>query len=407
MKVRASAALFISMILYLISEIGETNCQNSTTSNIRIIVDYDEMDKKYANRNPSDKEGQNYSFSKQVMISVVKYFQAVLKVKNQTENNTFTDLNLDDQITVIPGKTFTGDVYIGFYVFSDGNTKTLVTGKYQDRAANGRPTSGFVNINLQKVTPSPANSLNYFGSVARALFQILVFHTDHYAKYITSSGSVIGQTNLISNTGSKYFYKYNGEVLKYVQTYIGDTTITNISLEDGFETQPSGAWELDFWPNDVGSPTETIPSTMSPLSMYLAGDSGWYTVDQTLVVPQTFGKLFGRKFQDTTKCPGDRSPRPSGFCPFSDLGKSLCSPDGFHKAVCRTDSVYNNRCAYLAGTVLCTVPSSDYGSEFDSRREILGTSSRCIQTVISGFSKAMCAKTSCNEQGDIQVEFYN
>lgn len=407
MNCRARWTLFVSTLTYLAATIGDAKCQATTTANIRIVVDYDDMDKKYANRNPSDVEGQKYSFCKQVVISTVKYMQAVLKVKNPTENNTFTDLNLDDQITVIAGKQFTGDIYLAFYVFSDSNGKTLVNSKFQDRAANGRPTSGFLNFNLQRVTPSPANSLNYFGSLARVLMQILVFNTDHFAKYVTNTGTAIGVATLTGNTGTRYFYKYEGEVLKYARTYINDNTIASVLLEDAAELQPSGAWESDFWPNEVGSPVDSIPTLISPLTLYLAVDSGWYTVDNSLLMPQVYGQAFGRKYQDTTKCPGERSPKPMGFCPLSDRGKSLCSPDGLYKTTCTTDLTFNNKCAYLAGTVMCSVESNDYGSDYDSRREILGTSSRCIQTVVSGFSKAMCAKTSCNEAGDITVQYFN
>ena len=389
MKAQSRSLLLLVLGLALVQF---SNCQGNA---LQIVTHYQTMDDRYASKTGTEKD--KYLFSKQIMIRVVKYYSAAMTVKTAAKQYQYTEFTFDDG-NKLPAGTFTGHLFTVFDCYNKADTGFAAAG-FQDKDTNGRPISGIFHLNLNAINPSPKNALAHYGTFVHEFYHILTFNKDLFGSFIDGAGNAIGSTNIIGTDGSRSTYKFAGDVLTFAKSHLGDNSLTAVTLENGGGAGSANShWEYDYWPNDFMSPIDTLPSLLSPLSLYMSKDSGWYGVNDNYADPLIYGKNAGANFQSTASCPGDRNPQPLGFCATGDKGKSFCSPDGMYKGVCGSDDTYNadGKCPFIMGTLYCTVPSSDYTGQVNYDVEIIGAGSRCAAVKSSSGYTTACATTTCS-----------
>ena len=377
-----------------------SHCQSNA---MQIETHYKTMDDRYASSADKDK----YLFSKQIMIRVVKYYSAAMTVKTAAKQYSYTPFTFDDG-TTLPAGTFDGHLFTVFDCYNKPNDKGFAAAAFQDLdPANGRPISGIFQLNLNAIKPSPKNALAHYGTFVHEFYHIMTFNKDLFQYFRNSAGGVIGQANIIGTDNGRQTYILGGEVLKFAKAHLSDDSLAFVTLENGGGAGSAAShWEYDFWPNDFMSPIDTLPSLLSPLSLYMSKDAGWYDVNDNFADPLIFGRGAGANFQSTANCPGERSPQPLGFCAIADKEKGFCSPDGMFKGACNSDETYNNNggCPFIMGSLYCTVPSSDYDGQVDYNLEKIGPGSRCATVKTDKGYIPACATTSCSS-GSATFEF--
>ena len=353
---------------------------------------------------------ERYLFSKQIMIRVAKYYSAAMTVKAAEATYSYTEFELTDKSKVAAG-TFTGHLYTMFDCYYDETSKGFASAAFQDRdATTGRPISGSFHLNLFAIKPSPKNALAHYGTFVHEFYHILTFNNELFQHWVDGSNNKIGKANIVETVNSRDRYKLSGsQAIEFAKTHLNDNALSYIILENGGGAGSAGShWEYDFWPNDFMSPIDTLPSLLSPLSLYMSKDAGWYGVNDQYADPLIYAKGAGADFQNTGTCPGDRNPIPIGFCATADKDKGMCSPDGMYKGKCGADETYNNNggCPFIMGFLYCTVPSSDYETSVNYDVETIGAGSRCATVKSSSSYTPACTTTTCSG-GTLTYKFSN
>jgi Leishmanolysin len=394
------------MALLCFLMIGLTVAQSGSFP-LQIVTHYDAMTTKFSSKTGTELD--KYLFSKQIMIRVVKYYSTMMTIKYASGTFSYSAFTLNGGLKV-SGGSFTGHLFTVFDCFNEAST-TFASAGFQDRdSTNGRPISGIFSLNLNAIKPSPKNALAHYGTFVHEFYHILTFNSDLYQYYIGSGSSPIGYANVIGTVSGRQALTYSSSAaLAWAKTFLGDTTLASLILENGGGAGSAAShWEYDYWPTDFMSPIDTLPSLLSPLSLYLSKDAGWYDVKTEYADPMIYGKSAGANFQSTATCPGNRSPKPLGFCSTSEVGTSMCSPDGMYKGYCGANSDYNNNgnCPFIMGSLYCTVPSDDYTGSVNYDVELIGPGNRCALSKSSGGSyAAVCVTTTCPGGNSLSYKF--
>lgn len=341
-----------------------------------------------------------YIFAKKLIIRAAAYYKSALKVINPTTTISFAEFDTIHPDRKVPGRNnVNADLFVVFNAYNDDKSTTAASAApISQDSTTGRTIVGDFNVNLVSINPTKANELNHFGTFVHEFYHIIVFNDQLFSRYIDGSGNVIGKSTIIGSFtgGSKTFNTYKGtNVLTFAKTYLGDTSLTEILLENGGGSGSAGShWEYMYFPTDFMSPIDTIPSILSKLSLLMAKDSGWYNIDETFTEEMTYAKGVGSGFM-TGNCPAASV---KGFCASGDNGKAMCSPDYTYKARCYTDITYSDGCYFLQGDYYCNVDDVAYyksQNKIDDTFEVLGDSSRCADLTFNSEQRASCGTATC------------
>ena len=400
---RRSAGILLCWIAVLF---GIVNSQ--TTYPLKIYTYFNAMDNRYGG-GKSGADVEKYFFSKQIMKRVENYYSTAMSVKSAPGNLQHSEFELKDKQKV-PVGSFDGHLWVLFDCYNDENDTAFAAASFQDQAPDGRPISGFFELNLYAVSPSPRNALAHYGVFVHEFYHILVLNPDLFKSYRNSAGNEIGESNVISTVSGRTVFKLPGATLNFAKSFLNDNSLSYIVLENGGGAGSIGSHlEYDYWPSDFMSPIDTVPALLSPISMYLAKDAGWYDVNDNYLDPLIYGMNAGANFQDLNICPGNRNPVPVGFCSTAQKGSQMCSPDGMYKGKCGADETYNNNggCPFIMGTIYCTVPSNDLKEFVNSNLETIGSGSRCASVkAADGSITPACTTTTCSG-GTLTYKFSN
>jgi Leishmanolysin len=374
---------------------------------LEIVTHYDAMTTKFSSKTGTELD--KYLFSKQIMIRVVKYYSTMMTIKYAPSTLSYSPFELKDNLSVSAG-TFTGHLFTVFDCYTKTTSTVFASAGFQDRDnTSGRPISGIFSLNLNSINPSPKNALAHYGTFVHEFYHILTFNSDLYQYYIGSGSSPIGASSVVGDVGNRKALIYSSSAaIAWAKTHLNDNSLTSLLLENGGGSGSAAShWEYDFWPNDFMSPIDTLPSLLSPLSLYLSKDAGWYNVKDQYADPLIYGRNAGANFQSTSSCPGNRNPKPLGFCSTSEVGSSMCSPDGMFKGSCGSDSTYNNdgNCPFIMGAMYCTVPSNDYTGLVNYDVELVGPGNRCALAKSGQSYSATCVTTTCPGGNSLTYKF--
>lgn len=332
---------------------------------------------------------------KKVLNKTAEYFQLVLNVKDPKSSYTWPNIQMADGNT-LSGRTTNYDLWIYVYAYNANDGAFAQGGpSYFDRPL-GRPIVGFINVNLAAIKISELNALTYLGTFAHEIYHIIVFNTDLFKYFVDGDNKLRGLNSLLKSSSSEIMGKtrliYTGpNVISFVNSYLGITGFEGVALENNGDEKSIGShWEFVFWQTDFMSAAATTPSLLSMLSLSMAIDSGWFTVNQAYAQPLEYAKALGFDLQGSA-CPENTV---SGFCDV--VGKQGCSPDYTYKTICHSDSTFSENCYYQRASVFCPVPSTDYGSLVSQNIEYLGPGSRCLMTKVgSNLIVPRCVRSTC------------
>lgn len=369
---------------------------------MRIWVDYADSDNQWKDNALKDK----YFFSKKIMERTKIYYSSVLNVKNRKDSYTWPDIKMTDTKTV-SGRTVNYDLWTYFYVYNKDNTNFAAASPHHYDDTTGRPIVGYFELNLNAISGTKnLDAIQYMNTFVHEFYHILVFNSELFDKFRDDSNKVIGKDNLVGSVtlGGKSRQTYKGtNVLSWAKTYLNYNSLTYLVLEnDGGGGSAGSHWEHRYWSTEYMSPIDTRPGILSALSLRMALDSGWFTLNEKYIEELEYGKSAGADIQ-TDSCPTSSL---RGFC--TTTNEISCGPDWGYKARCYTDSTYSEGCNFKWADVFCSVPDGEYGSNLDATYDNLGDTSRCVITTPQGGSaKPICAKTTCTGTTAVKYTFKN
>lgn len=387
------AAVCLSLILLSVNSTSlfkSAGRSLQTTGAMRIWVDYEDSDKKWLGDALKDK----YIFAKKIMERTKAYYSTVLIVKSPKTQYTWPDTSVSDTKTVT-GRTVAYDLWTYFYVYNKDDTSFASASPAAYDSDTGRPIVGYLDVNLNALTVSTAGLINSMGTFVHEFYHILVFNAQLFPRFRDASGVAIGVSNLVfdyaTTIKTKTRQAYKGtNVLEFARSFLNFPTLTGVVLEnDGGAGSAGSHWEHMYWSTEYMSPIDTVPSTLSELSLSMALDSGWFNINKDYIEPLEYGKNAGADIQ-TDACPTDAIP---GFC--NTVDEKSCSPDWRFKTKCYTDTTFSETCKFKFAEVACSVPDGNYGASVNSAIDNLGDNSRCLVTTVSGTASPRCAKAAC------------
>lgn len=398
------------LLILLITSIGhihaseykrERKLQSNSPLAMRIYVDYEDSDNQWIKSSLKDK----YIFCKKIMERTKIYYSSVLLVNNRKENYTWSDVVVTDT-KIVKGRTVPYDLWTYFTVYNKDDGSFAGAYPVEFDSTNGRPIVGTFELNLNPIVEvNSLGAIQYMGTFVHEFYHILVFNSELFPKFVDSNNKIIGQSNLLGTVtiGSKKSQTYKGpNVVNWARTYLGASSLTQLLIEnDGGDGSAGSHWEHRYWPSDFMSAVDTRPNVLSALSMNMALDSGWFTVNDSFVEELEHGKNAGDI--QASDCP---TASMRGFC--STNHELSCAPDWMYKARCYTDETFTENCYFKWADVFCTVKDGDYGSLVDATVDNLGDTSRCVMASLSGgTAKPFCAKTSCSGTTSVTYTFGN
>lgn len=400
-QTQVAIVLLILTLLSCATANESTNRRELQASAMRIFVEYTDSDTKWK----SDATlSSKYLFSKKLMERTKAYYTAVLNVKSPKTSYTWPDTKVSDTKTVT-GRTVAYDLWTYFYVYNKDSTGFAAAAPCAFDSDTGRAIVGYFELNLHAISGTKTlDALQFMGTFVHEFYHILVFNSQLFERFRDSSNNVIGTSTLLGTTTlktkSRTTYK-GSNVLSWAKTYLNFNSLTQIVLEnDGGSGSAGSHWEHMYWSTDYMSPIDTRPGYLTGMSLNMAVDSGWFTINNNYVQEAVYGKNAGADIQTDT-CP---TAAIKGFC--TTANEKSCGPDYTFKANCYTDSTYSEGCYFKWADVFCTVPDGDY--TLDSTYDNLGTTSRCVMTTPQGGSVApMCAKASCTGTTSVTYTFKN
>jgi leishmanolysin len=371
-----------------------------STGTMRIWVDYDDSDKEWLTNGLRIK----YIFSKKIMERTKVYYSTVLIVKSPKAQYTWPDTQVSDTKTV-KGRTVAYDLWTYFSCYNKDDDIFASAEPFAYDSDTGRAIVGYVEVNLNAISVSTAELINSMSIFVHEFYHILVFNSDLFPKFIDASGNPVGVSNLVGNFGTtikgttRQAYK-GANVLAFARTFLNYPSLTGVVLEnDGGDGSAGSHWEHMYWSTDFMSPTATVPCALSELSLSMALDSGWFTINKDYIQPLEYGKNAGADIQTNT-CPTSSI---AGFCDTAD--EKSCSPDWMYKTTCYNDTTFSETCKFKYSDVACSVPDGEYGANVDPSIDNLGDTSRCLVTTMGGIAKPRCAKATCTGSTSITYTF--
>ena len=372
----------------------------ASAQTMRIWIDYADSDNQWKN----DALKSKYFFSKEIMEKTKQYYAATLMVRNRKDSYTWpdTDVSATKRVT---GRTVSYDLWTYFYVYNKDSTNFAAASPSAFDDTTGRPIVGYFELNLFAINSvNSLGAIQYLGTFVHEFYHILVFNSFLYDKFRDDSNQLIPKSNLIGSVtlGGKTRQTYKGpNVVNWAKTYLNFNGLTQIVMEnDGGSGSEGSHWEHRYWMTDFMCPIDTRPTLLTALSLKMAVDSGWFTLNMNYVEEMEYGKNQGIDIQ-TDSCPTSAI---RGYCTTPE--ERSCSPDWMYKARCYTDTTYSENCYFKWGDVFCTVPNGDYGDYLDKTYDNLGDTSRCVMSTVTGGSALpRCAKTSCSGTTSVTYTF--
>ena len=401
--------LRLGVLLFLLLIIGFAHTAKPkaprilATNVFRLWVEYTDADAEWKN---NTQYSAKYIFSKKVVEVSRRFFTNILSVVSRKETYTWADFQTSDSKTV-KGRTTPYDLWVYFRVFTKNDGTLAQAAPVAYDTPSNRPIAGFFELNIANTpTMNLRGAISSLATFVHEFYHIIVFHSDSYEKFVDSSNTLVGKANLIGTVtlGGKTRTTYKGKaVLAWAKAHLNFNSLSYIVMEnDGGSGSAASHWEHKYWSTEFMAPADVTPVVLSGMSLSMAVDSGWYTINSNLVEELKYGKNAGIDIQ-TDACP---TVNIAGFC--TTLNDVACGPDWKFKGKCSSDVTYSEGCNFLTAEVMCWVPDADYGSAQDSTYDNLGDGSRCVMTTPQGQSaKPICAKTSCTGTTAITYTFKN
>lgn len=196
---------------------------------------------------------------------------------------------------------------------------------------NNRPNVGVMQFNTASISWKEKNLETYFRVALHELFHILVFSSELFPFFVSAKSTddvykvVDGRSYLITPT-----------VLSFAKSHFNCSSLPGALLEDeGGEGSAGSHFEKMAFGNEIMTAEISAEMPVSPFTLGLAVDSGWYKVVSSSSEHHWWGKDLGCDLHPT-KCNEDRQE----FC--SVANQIDCSADFRGAAVCQEGTFTNN-----------------------------------------------------------------
>ena len=369
-------------------------------SSIRISIDF-----KYGDLIvPSNNSMYSlYQYSKTFATQIIAYYGLTLQINTPVASMKLPAFPLVSISVTVPAQTVVADIYIVFVP-----TYSSTSGTFASAApilvsnSNGRAVAGEFDLNLYAVNPVVSQTNVIFSVFLHELFHIFAFNDAFYGTLRYANGSTISVANTVAGPTSLNGISYSGIILPnsvaFSKAYLNDNTLTQVLLEVAGGSGSAGShWAFIYWPTDFMHPVSTNPALISKLSLSLAQDTGWYTVNFTMAEEMTYGQNAGANYQNGL-CPSSSI---TGFCSSSQSGVASCSPDYTMKTRCVTVPKFGGGCYYNTGEIDCTIEDTSTYISIGrmAQGETSGKGARCMKAISSGNAVSMCGAASCDNLG--------
>ncbi len=317
------ATLFVSLISLSVQrcgfdiekhkslEIGKVNLweesgrflQATTWTPIRIYLDYSTL-----NSQTNVVTQSVIDNIKTVMNSVSTTLSSLINVKASSSNlafpscsNTFT-LKISNAVK----SGVAADLVIFPYVDTSFTAGVEAAASYclQDSVTN-RPVAGYVGFSPQ-ISFAKKNSV-YYNSllVLHEINHVMSFHSELFQNFVDANNNPIPFSKVVINktvNGVARQMLATPKVVAAAQKYFGCSTMAGVELENqGGEGTAGSHWEERIMAGDYMIGQSYAENVISPMTLALMEDSGWYTVNYYDGGLFRFGKNQGCDFVNT-KC---------------------------------------------------------------------------------------------------------
>ena len=239
-----------------------------------------------------------------IMPNVALILSKLLKVKRTVGNLTLND-NSCGNLEKIPKQYLTNGVDANIIIFILMDVKKNYTNIgasalhcFQDQITN-RPIAGFIKFNPDfKITNL---TLNYMVELSiHEITHILVMNPSLYDDWIDANGKRLGIGNVIITKPDNITYINTVEVRKQAYKHFGsDWSHSMVPLEDeGGEGTAGSHWEKKSMNTDYMNPELSGENLISPITLALFIDSGWYKTSYELADNFIWGKNQSNYFTD-------------------------------------------------------------------------------------------------------------
>jgi leishmanolysin len=160
----------------------------------------------------------------------------------------------------------------------------------------------------------------YWSTVLHEVFHIMVFSSDMFATFRTSTNTIYSATKTgVSLLGTTFTVINSPAVLEWARSHFGCTTLEGLPIENQGGPGTAGShWEKEFMPSEFMSGSVETPDQLAGASFLLLRDSGWYTLTY---VPGSFyipGRSVGCDFFTNTALSTYE-----GFCSGTEAGTPM------------------------------------------------------------------------------------
>ena len=159
-----------------------------------------------------------------------------------------------------------------------------------ENSPNGRPTAGHANFGPNQLSTDPAVRHNQVATAIHEIMHAMAFHEGKFSQFVFPGTNTrrTGTVVTYNERGSSRIKKINTpKVLEKIKEHFAQAdcdawqTPGGELEDDGGGGTAGSHWEKRVFMNEVmtGSVNANWPAVVSPITLALFEDSGWYTVD--------------------------------------------------------------------------------------------------------------------------------
>jgi hypothetical protein len=298
--------------------------QKESWTPLRIYIDYTTLESQ------SDLADQSLLKNiKIVLDKVSSTFTNLVSVKASPNN-----LNITECYTTYPiiisetvKKGVGADLVIFPYIDKNLETSTEAVATFcKTDSVTHRPTAGFIALN-ENLSFSKINSMLYIELLLlHEINHILSFNYDLFSTFIDSQGEKIPSSKVYANftvNGENRTMIITPKVVQAARKYYGCDTLEGVELEDqGGSGSAWNHWEQRVMAGDFMISQSYEENSISPMTLALMEDSGWYNVNYYTGGLFRFGKGRGCQFLNSKCVNNGKTNFPNEF--FLNINQKVC-----------------------------------------------------------------------------------
>ena len=291
-----------------------------------------------------------------------------------TVDSCFKALNTRN---IVPNNTNVDFVLIFYADITAASGFFATCGGCQFHPTTGRAVVGGLNLNYTQLKGDPKKNLDYLGILIHEVNHALGFSGWAFKRYRYKGSYQMRPATEIVQTISGRTTIVSTKIKQMATTYFSCPNAPGIPVEDEGSSGSAGShWETTAMGNDIQVAMSPTNNKLSPFTMQLLNESGFYQINWTMEEAFTYGK-------------GKGCPILKGQCSASEnyctkRGPNGCFFDHTTGGYCTT-TPFSNGCMFKMGYSDCRDSTNPYKKYEQGSGMTYGPGARCFTGNISPY----------------------